>query len=264
MSKSHMPRAPVAEIVKVQALSKDFGGPSVLDKVTFSLSRGHVHSLIGPNGAGKTTLLNVLSCLYKPSAGEVFIDGHNLAAKSAHELAAMGVARTFQNLRICGNLTVLENVLLGAHASLQNGIVTGMFMPPSLVRRERHLVDRARAVLVDVGLEARSREMPETLPYGALKRLELARALMVEPKLLLLDEPAAGLNPSEKREMGRQIERLVSQHMTVVMIEHDMKLVMGVSDNVVVLNYGRRIAQGSPAAVARDAEVIAAYLGVRA
>lgn len=264
MSVSKHIGVPVVDMVEVKALSKNFGGPPVLDDVSFTLSRGHVHALIGPNGAGKTTLLNVLSGLYRPSAGAVFVEGQNLALKSGHELAAMGVARTFQNLKICGNLNVLENVLLGAHIRLQNSIMMGMLRLPAMVLRERHLIERARTVLDDVGLESRSQEMPETLPYGALKRLELARALMVEPKLLLLDEPAAGLNPSEKLDMGNQIERLVSKGMTVVMIEHDMKLVMRVSDNVVVLNYGRRIAQGPPSEIARHPEVIAAYLGVRA
>ncbi|MES2100449.1 MAG: ABC transporter ATP-binding protein [Pseudomonadota bacterium] len=262
---SQSPAAPTgaAEIVRVEALHKDFGGPKVLEDVTFSLTRGQVHSLIGPNGAGKTTLLNIVSCLYRPSAGRVLIEGRDLAALAPHELASLGVARTFQNLKICRNMTVLENVLLGAHVGLQGGLWVGIFRPASLVRRDDELGERARRLIAMVGLDVLPEAMPDALSYGALKRLELARALMNEPTLLLLDEPAAGLNPREKLEMGRLIERLASQRITVVLIEHDMKLVMGVSDHVVVLNYGRRIAEGTPREVARDPDVIAAYLGTR-
>ncbi len=252
-----------AEIVRVEGVHKDFGGPKVLDDVTFALKRDHVHSLIGPNGAGKTTLLNVVSCLYRPSAGRVLIEGHDLAALAPHELAPLGVARTFQNLKICHNMTALENVLLGAHVGLQGGLWAGIFRPPALVRRDRELSERACGLMAMVGLDVTTETMPDALSYGALKRLDLARALMNEPKLLLLDEPAAGLNPREKLEMGRLIGRLASQRITVVLIEHDMKLVMGVSDHVVVLNHGRRIAEGTPPEVARDPDVIAAYLGTR-
>ena len=252
-----------AEIVRVEALHKDFGGPKVLEDVSFSLTRGHVHSLIGPNGAGKTTLLNIVSCLYRPSAGRVLIEGRDLAALAPHELAPLGVARTFQNLKICRNMNVLENVLLGAHVGLQGGLWAGIFRPASLVRRDDELGERARRLIAMVGLDVTPETMPDAMSYGALKRLELARALMNEPTLLLLDEPAAGLNPSEKLEMGRLIERLAAQRITVVLIEHDMKLVMGVSDHVVVLNYGCRIAEGTPHEVARDPDVIAAYLGTR-
>ncbi len=252
-----------AEIVRVEALHKDFGGPKVLEDVSFSLTRGHVHSLIGPNGAGKTTLLNIVSCLYRPSAGRVLIEGRDLAALAPHELAPLGVARTFQNLKICRNMNVLENVLLGAHVGLRGGLWAGIFRPASLVRRDDELGERARELLAMVGLDVAPETMPDAMSYGALKRLELARALMNEPTLLLLDEPAAGLNPSEKLEMGRLIGRLAAQRITVVLIEHDMKLVMGVSDHVVVLNYGRCIAEGTPHEVARDPDVIAAYLGTR-
>jgi len=173
------------------------------------------------------------------------------------------VARTFQNLKICRNMNVLENVLLGAHVGLQGGLWAGILRPASLVRRDDELGERARRLIAMVGLDVTPESMPDAMSYGALKRLELARALMNEPTLLLLDEPAAGLNPREKLEMGQLIERLAAQRITVVLIEHDMKLVMGVSDHVVVLNYGRRIAEGTPQEVARDPDVIAAYLGTR-
>lgn len=252
----------IDEIVRVEAVHKDFGGPKVLEDVTFSLKRDHVHSLIGPNGAGKTTLLNVVSCLYRPSAGRVFIEGCDLTALASYEMAPLGVARTFQNLKICRNMTVLENVLLGAHVGLQGGLWKGIFRPPSLVRHDREFGERARRLIAMVGLDLKPETMPDALSYGALKRLELARALMNEPTLLLLDEPAAGLNPREKLEMGRLIEQLAAQRITVVLIEHDMKLVMGVSDHVVALNYGRLIAEGKPQEVAKDPDVVAAYLGI--
>lgn len=252
-----------ADIVRLEGVHKDFGGPKVLDDVSFALSRGHVHSLIGPNGAGKTTLLNIVSCLYRPSAGRVLIEGHDTAALEPHDLASLGVCRTFQNLKICQNMTVRENVLLGAHVGLQGGLWAGILRPPALVRRDRELGDKVQELLALVGLNLSPDSLPDVMSYGALKRLELARALIRTPRLLLLDEPAAGLNPSEKVEMGRIIERLAEQHITVVLIEHDMKLVMGVSDHVVVLNYGRCIAQGTPGEVARNPDVIAAYLGTK-
>ena len=251
------------DIVRLEGVHKDFGGPKVLEDVTFSLSQGHVHSLIGPNGAGKTTLLNIVSCLYRPSTGRVLIDGHDTATLAPHELATLGVCRTFQNLKICRNMTVRENILLGAHVGLQGGLWAGILRLPALVRRDRELSDKVQELLALVGLDISPDSLPDAMSYGALKRLELARALIRTPRLLLLDEPAAGLNPSEKVEMGRIIERLAAQHITVVLIEHDMKLVMGVSDHVVVLNYGRCIAQGTPVEVARDPDVIAAYLGTK-
>nr|AMK59081.1 ABC transporter related protein [uncultured bacterium UPO38] len=251
-------------IVRVESLCKDFGGPRVLDGVSLELERGHVHSLIGPNGAGKTTLLNILSALYRPTSGRVLIDGHDVGAAPPHALARLGVARTFQNLKICRSLSVLENVLLGAHIGLQGSLWRGIVRPSSLARRDAELVRRAFALLDEVGVPADHHTLREALSYGALKRVELARALMGMPQLLLLDEPAAGLNPREKVDLGRLVGRLAAQHrITVVLVEHDMRLVMGISDHVVVLNYGRCIAAGTPAEVARDPEVVAAYLGGR-
>lgn len=251
-------------IVRVESLCKHFGGPPVLEDVSFELDRGEVHSLIGPNGAGKTTVLNILSALYRPSSGRVLIDGRDIAAAPPHALAGLGVARTFQNLKICRAMSVLENVLLGAHAGLQGSLWSGILRPPSLARRDTALEAQAWALLDEVGVDVAPDTLPEALSYGALKRVELARALIGAPKLLLLDEPAAGLNPREKADLGRLIGRLSAQHrITVVLVEHDMKLVMGISDHVVVLNYGRRIAAGTPAEVAHDPEVVAAYLGTQ-
>jgi branched-chain amino acid transport system ATP-binding protein len=259
------PSAAAAEpAVRVQQLCKQFTGVPVLQDISFDLARGQVHSIIGPNGAGKTTLLNVLSGLYLPSSGRVLLQGRDIAGLQPHQLAAQGLSRTFQNLKIAFNLSALENVMLGRHLQLQRGLWAGILGAPRLRRQD----DEARALAVElldfVGVPSGADLMPGALSFGALKRLEIARALMSQPQVLLLDEPAAGLNPQETQDIQRLLQRLAQQALTVVLVEHDMKLVMSVSHNVVVINYGMKIAEGTPAHVSHHPEVVAAYLGSHA
>jgi branched-chain amino acid transport system ATP-binding protein len=251
------------DIVRVERLSKSFGGPNVLTDISFTLERGRVHSIIGPNGAGKTTLLNVLTGLYRPTMGRVLVQGGDIGALAPHQLAARGVSRTFQNLKVCFNMTVEENVLLGRHLQLNSRFWAGILRLPSFQKSEMAARVKARELLEFVGVKVDAAARPDALSYGALKRLEIARALACDPQLILLDEPAAGLNPQETLEIKRLIEQLAEQSITVVLVEHDMKLVMEVSDNIVVINYGQKIAEGSPNAVSQNPEVIAAYLGAR-
>jgi len=248
-------------IVQVDGLCKSFGGPPVLRDISFNLQRNKVHSIIGPNGAGKTTLLNILTAIYKPTSGKVSIHGRDTCALEPHQLAACGVSRTFQNLKVCFNMSAEENVLLGRHLHLHTGFLEGILRLPSLQKSEREARKLARELLDFVGLKISDSLRPDAMSYGALKRLEIARALACEPQLILLDEPAAGLNPQETVEIKSLIQRLAENSVTVVLVEHDMKLVMGVSDNIVVINYGQKIAEGAPDAVAQNQEVIAAYLG---
>ncbi len=249
--------------ITVKGLTKRFGGNTVLSDIEFALERGKVHSIIGPNGAGKTTLLNILSGLYEPTSGQVLIEGRDIAGVSPAKLAARGLSRTFQNLKICSSLSLVENVMLGRHLHLDAGIFSGILSLPGLRRRETAARERAVQLMRFVGVDAAPDAMPDALSFGALKRLEIARALAAQPSVLLLDEPAAGLNPQETDEIRHLIEALAQQAITVVLVEHDMKLVMGVSHHIVVINYGMKIAEGAPAHVARHPEVIAAYLGMQ-
>ena len=254
---------PEVSMVSVKSLSKAFGAAVVLSDINFNLERGKVHSIIGPNGAGKTTLLNILSGLYRPSSGEVIIDGTHVNGFAPHRLAALGVSRTFQNLKVCFSLSLVENVMLGQHRHLPNGILAGILRSQATRRADERARAEATELLAFAGVPVDGALMPGMLSFGALKRLEIARALAGRPRLLLLDEPAAGLNPQETEEVKELIEKLARRSITVVLVEHDMKLVMAVSHNVVVLNYGRKIALGTPAEVSCNSDVITAYLGTR-
>jgi branched-chain amino acid transport system ATP-binding protein len=251
-------------LLDVQDLSIHFGGVKAVQNVSFSIEAGIVYAVIGPNGAGKTTLFNLITGVYKPTSGEIRLDGESIGGKSPNELAARGVARTFQNLQICMNMSAIENVMVGAHLRLDRNLLKAALRWPSIARRDAELRLEAAELMRFVGLEAFLDSRADSMPYGALKRLEIARALAMKPRLIFLDEPAAGLNPKETMEVDELVRKVADSGVTVVLVEHDMKMVMNLSERILVLDYGRKLAEGTGAEVRRNPDVIAAYLGVQA
>lgn len=248
-------------LLEVDNLSIAFGGVKAVQNVSFAVDRGLVYSVIGPNGAGKTTLFNLITGVYTPSEGEIRLDGQPIAGAAPHELALKGMARTFQNLQICMNMTALENVMVGAHLRLDRNMIKAMLRFPSLARRDAQLRVEARELMRFVGLEAYCELGASSMPYGALKRLEIARALAAKPQILFLDEPAAGLNSKETGEIDELVRKVADSNITVVLVEHDMKMVMNISDRILVLDYGKKLTEGTAQEVRDNPDVIAAYLG---
>ena len=258
MSEAAVERDPLLE---VDGLNRRFGGLHAVAQVSFGVPCGAIKAVIGPNGAGKTTLFNLISGFLKPTSGRAFFEGENITELKAFEVARRGMLRTFQNVRLCQGMTVLENTKLGRHTRSRAGFLAGALNLPWTRREEREIEERCIVILDMLKLaDARDQEVG-SLPFGRQRAVEFARALAAEPKLMLLDEPASGLNVHETEELARLIQRIRQMGTTILLVEHDMSLVMDISDEIVVLNYGRKIAEGRPADIQRNEEVINIYLG---
>jgi branched-chain amino acid transport system ATP-binding protein len=248
-------------ILRIEHVTKRFGGLVAVDDVSFDVKRGEVFALIGPNGAGKTTLFNSITGIFPPSEGHVVFEGRDIAGAKPHQAAALGIARTFQNIRLFEYMSALDNVRVGQHCRTNSKLWDSLFKTPFERHEEQAISERAMELLRFVGIEQRAEEYARNLAYGQQRRLEIARALATRPHLLLLDEPAAGFTPQEKVELMRLVDKILAEGITVFLIEHDMKVVMGISRNIAVLDHGELIALGSPEVIRKDQRVIEAYLG---
>ena len=248
-------------ILEVTNVSKNFGGLQAINQLSFKVENGLIFSIIGPNGAGKTTAINLITGIYPPTSGEIFFQGQNLSKKRPFQLAYMGIGRTFQNIQVFCHMTVRENIMVGLHTKSLCGFLKCLFYTPMVWNEEKRIREKTDTVLNFLDLEQKADARVDELPYGDQKRVEIARSLAMEPKLLLLDEPVAGLNLQETKEMAQAILKIKKMGVTVILVEHDMNLIMGISDTITVLNYGEKIAEGDAQTVRNNPKVIEAYLG---